>query len=759
MGAHNNTVIDGMWRDMGLTDEEYELIVERLGREPNYTELSMLAVLWSEHCGYKHSKNLLKRLPVTGTHILVGPGENAGVVDIGGGLAVAFKIESHNHPCAIEPYEGAATGVGGIVRDILAMGARPVALASSVRFGPLSDKRALFLFSEALSGIAAYSNTLNVPTIASDIVFDEPYVHNPLCNVLCAGVLRHEDLHKGFATGEGNVVMVVGHSTGRDGIHGCTFASEELGGGYEELLDMQVGDPHMGKLLIEACLEMMAKGAVIGIQDMGAAGITSSGAEMAFRAGTGMAIDVSNVPVREKAMAPYEIMLSESQERMLLTVSPDKVDIVKKIGTKWGVNVAEIGQVNSSGNLQVYQKGVLVAAVPVKLLNEAPIYCPDWKQPDYFERVEGFPINSIPIPALDSHRYNQILITLLASQNIASRHVKLSCFDSFKDPQVVDGLGEGAGLIKLKGTTKGLAISTYCNGRLVYLNPEVGTQWAVAQTARFVASVGAVPLAISNCLNFGSPEKPEIFWQLKEAVEGMAEACKMLDIPVTGGNVSLYNETYGEPVYPTPVIGMVGLVDDIDKHVTVGFKVAGHSVGLLGKIYGDNESLAGSEYLKVLHDTVAGAVKPTDLVLEKGILKVLSEGAHQELFASSQNISSGGFAVALACSCIKGENGAKGVEITLGSLSEIVEPDHRPDAVLFGESNPAVIVSFDPEHEVSIKELCEAQNVPFSVIGKVVHDNFTIKVCGICTESTIIDLSCEELEYVWINGIQEQIEN
>lgn len=746
---------DGAWREMGLKDHEYRLIVEKLGREPNYTELGMFAVLWSEHCGYKHSKKLLRKLPVTGPYILVGPGENAGVVDIGDGMGVAFKIESHNHPCAVDPYEGAATGVGGIVRDILAMGARPVALLNSLRFGPLTDERTRFLFSGAISGIADYGNTLNVATVGSEIVFAEPYRQNPLCNVLCAGLLRHEDLHKGLAAGVGNVVMIVGHSTGRDGIHGCTFASDELDEATkEEPPNVQVGDAHMEKLLIEACLEMMAEGAVVGVQDMGAAGITSSGAETAARAGTGLAIETTKVPVREEGMTPYEIMLSESQERMLLIVLPEKVETVKQIGSKWGLNVAEIGTVTDSGNLEVFENKVKVAEVPAKLLTEAPVYDPEWKQPDYMTRSMQFSASSINAPS--DHEFNGILIKLLESPNIASREAVFSRFDS--GSSVVNDPVKGPGMIRVRDTSKGLAITTKCNGRMAYLNPKAGTQWAVAQAARNIAITGATPLAISNCLNFGNPEKPEIFWQLKQSVEGMADACSALGTPVTGGNVSLYNETQGKPVYPTPVIGTIGLLEDVDKQITPGFKVPGHKVAVIGKIYGDGQSLSGTEYLDRVHGIVAGNVRHPDLKLEKGIIDVLTEGAQQELFASAQDVSLGGFAVALAKCCIWGEDSARGAKITLGSLHGIIELSHRPDAVLFGESDSVVVVSFAKEHEPLIKELCQAKGVPFAAVGHVTGDGLVVQRCKHCQEAVIIDLTCERMAKSWKNGISQKLQ-
>lgn len=708
-----------LWRQMGLKEDEYKLIVERLGREPNYTELGMFSVLWSEHCAYKHSKSLLKNLPTKGERVMVGPGENAGVVDIGDGLACAFKIESHNHPCAVEPYQGAATGIGGIVRDILAMGARPVALLNSLRFGPLDDARTRFLFEGVVSGISGYGGCLGVPTVGGEIYFNEPYRQNPLANVLCAGLMEHEDLHKGQAYGIGNVVMIVGHSTGRDGIHGCTFASEELGEDTESKRpNTQVGDPFMEKLLIEACLEMMKKGAVVGIQDMGAAGITSSCAETAARAGTGLAIEVSKVPMREEGMTAYDVMLSESQERMLLIVTPEKVDEVKAIGEKWGLNAAEIGRVNDSGELQVFHNGELEASIPVKLLAEgSPVYCPEWKEPAYYGEGKRYDLGSVPSPEFD--RFGDILKQLLAASNIASREPVFRQYDSMVRTDTIQGPGGGAGLVRVKGTTKAIALTSDCNGKLVYLNPKAGAKWAVAEAARNIATTGAKPLAISNCLNFGNPEKPEIYWQLKEAVEGMAEACIALSTPVTGGNVSLYNETEGEAVYPTPTIGMLGLLDDVSKKVTPGFKSGGDVIALLGVIRGDEVSLAASQYLETVHGLVAGCPRDPDLVLERNLDEVLVRAASEGLLKSAQDLSEGGFAVALAESCIKAEKGAAGAAVDLGGTGCTGVYDHRPDAVLFGECNSAVVVSVSPENVESLQKLCEELVVPFGVLGTV----------------------------------------
>lgn len=742
-----------LWREMGLKDSEYNLIKERLGREPNYTELGMFAVLWSEHCAYKHSKNLLKTLPTKGPQVLVGPGENAGVVDIGGNLACAFKVESHNHPSAVEPYQGAATGIGGIVRDVLAMGARPVALLDSLRFGPLDNPRSRFLFGGVVSGIAGYGNCLGIPTVGGEVLFGAPYAGNPLVNVLCAGVMKHEDLHKGQAYGIGNVVMIVGHSTGRDGIHGCTFASDILGEDNESKRpNVQVGDPFMEKLLIEACLEMMRSGSVVGIQDMGAAGITSSCAETAARAGTGLSIDIGKVPMREEGMTAYDVMLSESQERMLLIVNPEKVGQVKAIGRKWGLNAAEIGRVNDSGRLQVFHNGVEEASIPVSLLAEgSPLYCPEAVEPGYMAKVRELGHDSVAKPEGD---LTGTLLRLLSSPNIASKEPVYRQYDYMVRTDTVEGPGRGAAVIRVKGTSKGLVFKTDCNGRFVYLNPRGGAAWAVVESALNVAVAGAKPLAITNCLNFGSPENPEIYWQFKEALQGMADACVALGTPVTGGNVSFYNETEGEAVYPTPVVGMFGLCEDVDLRITPGFKSTGDLVAVLGKIWGDTRSLGGSEYLERIHGKVVGSPRDPDLRLARGLIEVLSEGASRRLFRSAQDLSEGGLAVALAECCVSGQEGARGCEVAPKALGCFAQSDVRTDAVMFGEGNTAVIVSFAPEQQREVAQMCEKHGVPASVIGSVAQSGMHV---GTCTGGHLIHAGTKDMSDAWRFGLQRAL--
>lgn len=742
------------WREMGLKDFEYELICEKLGREPNYTELGMFAVLWSEHCAYKHSRKMLKCLPTKGERVIVGPGENAGVVDIGDGLAVAFKIESHNHPCAVEPYQGAATGIGGIVRDILAMGARPVALLDSLRFGPLSDQRSRFLFSGVVSGISGYGNCLGLPTVGGEVFFAGPYKNNPLVNVLCVGIMDKSDLHKGVAAGVGNVVMVVGHSTGRDGIHGCTFASEELGEDSESKRpNVQVGDPFMEKLLIEACLEMMKTGAVVGVQDMGAAGITSSCAETAARAGTGLAIDVAKVPMREENMSAYEVMLSESQERMLLIVRPEKVEAVEAIARKWGLHASAIGKVIPGEDLEVYRNSELVAKVPAKLLADGPVYDPQAREPEYYRENMGFEYSRVPdiqgpraahdAPSTqDVLNARNVLLKLVSSPNIASKEPVYRQYDYMVRTDTVEGPTKGAALIRVKGTKKAIALSTDCNGRLTYLNPGAGAKWAVCEAARNVAVTGARPIAITNCLNFGSPEKPEIYWQFQQAVLGMAEACSALGIPVTGGNVSFYNETEGIAVYPTPVIGMLGLLEDVERRVGPGFLREGDLVAILGEVSGEPVHLAGSEYLEVIHGRVAGVPREPDLVLERRLVDLMVHLVEEGLLRSAQDVSEGGLAAALAECCIHspGKLGAK-VELPWSE-------SWRRDALLFGECLSAVVVSFDKGSLETVREAVRNFGVPFTLIGEVGGEELVLSAGG-----AAVRVPSSELEKAWRNGI------
>jgi len=765
-GRNPEMVTPGMWREMGLRDDEYKLIVEKLGREPNYTELGLFSVLWSEHCGYKHSKNLLKTLPTEGPYVLVGPGENAGVVDIGDGLAAAFKIESHNHPCAVEPYHGAATGVGGIVRDVLAMGARPAGVAGTMRFGPLSSERNRFLCSQVSAGMMDYLRTLDIPALWLDAFFAEPYSQNPLCNVMCVGLMKVSDIHRGQAAGIGNIVMIAGSPTGRDGIHGCTFASEEIAATLETKPPTVEGDPEVERRLIEACLEMMQSGAIVGIQDMGAAGIASSAAETAARAGTGVSIEITKVPLREEGMTPYEILLSETQERMLLIVERDKLENVKSIAQKWNIDVAEIGVVNDTGRFEVTSNGKKVADVPARILTDAPVYDAEWREPKYLIETRGFSPKVVSVPSLED--FNGILLELLESPNLASKDAL--CTYSMKNPDELEKksylpgsdcrslrLAKVGPVWQVSDTCKGISAITGVNGRLVYLDPRAGTQWAVCNVLRNIAATGATPLGISNCLNFGNPENPEIFWQLKESVEGMAEACEALGVPVTGGNVSLYNETGGEPVYPTPAIGAVGVIDDVSRAIPPGFREPGQKIGIIGRILGDEQSICGSEYLETIHGMVSGNVKYPKLDLEKGIIDVLTDCSRTGMLSSAQSGSLGGLGAAIALSCILGEEGAKGAKISIEALRWMFDAHHRIDAVLFGECDSFVVVSFAADNEKSISELCNAKDVPFTVIGEVVSDGFTMTMCVRCGEANVIDVSYADMAEAYNGGIRKAI--
>jgi phosphoribosylformylglycinamidine synthase II len=727
------------WQNMGLKDEEYSKIKKLLGREPNFTELGIFAVMWSEHCSYKTSKPVLKKFPTSGKQVIQGPGENAGVIDIGEKQAVVFKIESHNHPSAIEPFHGAATGVGGIVRDIFTMGARPIALLNSLRFGELNNDKTKYLFSKVVSGIAWYGNSLGVPTVGGEVFFDKSYEGNPLVNAMCVGLVDKEKLAKGVATGIGNPVMVVGASTGRDGIHGATFASADLIEDNEENTPTaQVGDPFMEKLLLEACLEIIDEDLVVGMQDMGAAGLTSSSSEMAARAGTGIEIDVSLVPTREEGMNAYEIMLSESQERMLLVPKRGSEDRIQEIFNKWGLNAVKVGVVIEEPVLRIKDKDKIEAEIPVKaLVGESPVYQYPLVKPDESERLK-LDLDEIPVP----EDFNETLRKLLSSPTIASKKWVYDQYDH-GDSNTVVNPGSDAAVIRIKGTEKGIALTTDCNGRYCYLDPYQGGIIAVAEAARNVACAGAVPLAITNCLNFGNPEKPEVYWQLNKCIEGMASACKYLDTPVTGGNVSLYNESSVAAVHPTPVVGMVGLLENIEDRLTQGFKKVGSKVILLGETKGH---LGGSEYLYSLHGITAGEPPEIDLKSEKNLQQLVVEAAQKRILLSAHDCSEGGLAVALAESAISGE---LGIDVT---LPEFVG---RLDALLFGEDQSRIVVSTEDDKLNELFVLCEKYTIPYTVLGEVTTDDkFIISYAG---KGEIINLSLEEISKVWVEAIPCQM--
>jgi len=721
---------NNIWEAFGLSKEEYQKIKEILGREPNTVELGMFGVMWSEHCSYKNSKPVLKLFPTKGDRVIQGPGENAGIVDIGDGLAVAMKIESHNHPSAIEPYQGAATGVGGIVRDIFAMGARPIALLDSLRFGDLEDEKVKYLFSGVVAGIAGYGNCIGIPTVGGEVYFNSSYNGNPLVNAMCIGLIEHGKIRKGRAEGVGNPVMVVGASTGRDGIGGASFASEELSEKSEEKRPaVQVGDPFMEKLLLEACMEIFETDYVVGIQDLGAAGLTSALSETASRADSGIEIDVSLVPRREEGMTPYEVMLSESQERMLLIVKKGKEEEVKKIFRKWGLSASVIGFVTDDGMLRVKDNGKIVAEIPAKALAEnAPVYYREYRKPQYMDELSFLDLNEIPVP----EDMNKVLLKLFSSPNLCSRKWIYRQYDYMVRTDTIVVPGGDASVLRVKGTKKGIAVTTDCNSRYCYLNPFVGGQIAVAEAARNIVATGAKPLAITDGLNFGNPEKPEIFWQFREAVLGISDACEKLGIPVVSGNVSFYNETEGKAIYPTPIIGMVGLIEDIDRVVTHYFKDEGDIVVLIGE---NKEELGASEYLSVIYGLEKGKVPGIDLNNEKVIQEFLLKCVEGNLIKSCHDVSDGGLAIALAeCSFAKN----LGIEIDINS-------DIRQDAILFGESQSRFIITIEPEKLNLLEKLIKTNKIPYSILGKVKGTDIIIRINGV----TKINLAVNQIKKIW----------
>jgi len=696
------TITNELIAQHGLTLDEYQRIVDTLGREPTLTELGIFSVMWSEHCSYKSSRVHLKTLPTSGTRVLQGPGENAGAVDIGDGLAAIFKIESHNHPSFIEPYQGAATGVGGIIRDIFTMGARPIALLNSLRFGSLEDPLVRRTMAGVVAGIAGYGNSIGIPTVGGEIGFDESYTGNPLVNVFCLGTSKASEIVKAVASGAGNPVYYVGAKTGRDGIHGATMASAEFDEkSAEKRPAVQVGDPFMEKLLLEACLEVMRTDALVGIQDMGAAGLTSSSSEMGSRGGAGVEIDVSLVPQRESGMTPYEIMLSESQERMLLVAKRGREGEVERIFEKWDLHAVRIGEVTTDGRLRVKHRGEVVADIPNKALtDEAPRYRRPTAEPSYLKEAQQLDLASLGKPLA----VREVFRRLLAAPETASKRWVYRQYDHMVRTNTLVLPGMGAGVVRIKGTRRALALSVDCNGRFVYLDPFVGAQHAVAEAARNVACAGAQPIGATNCLNFGNPEKPDVMWQFVRAVEGMGAACRALDVPITGGNVSLYNETDGRAVLPTPVIGVVGLIDDADRIARRTFQTADDAVVLLGE---SRAELGGSEYLKVIHGIVRGVPPAIDLAREAALQRFLVDGIAAGLIRSAHDCAEGGFAVALAECCF---DTGLGVSAELSRLETI--EGFADIAALFSESASRVIVSVAPGAVEDVLSRAAALNVP-----------------------------------------------
>lgn len=734
--------------ELAISEAEYEAIVERLGREPNHLELGLFGSLWSEHCGYKHSKPLLRLLPSDSPRLMVTPGsENAGVVDIGDGLAVVMKIESHNHPSAIEPYQGAATGVGGIVRDIFAMGARPVALMNSLRFGSLDDARNRYLFGGVVAGISGYGNCIGIPNVGGEVYFSDSYSGNPLVNAMCVGILREEELLSATTGGGGNLLMLVGSDTGRDGIHGASgLASRTFEEERELRPTVQVGNPFMEKSLIEACLEVARTDHIVGLQDLGAAGLTSASVESASNGGSGIEIDVSLVPRRETEMTPYEVMLSESQERMLVIVKPGHEDAVSAIFDKWDLQSTVIGRSTDDGLARIFDRGEVKGAPPVVTLTDAPQYRLKGVKAQWLTELQEHDLSQLPLP---DETPSDVLMKLLASPNIASKEWVYRQYDHQVQTNTVAAPGADAAVLRVKGTSKGLALSTDGNGRLCYLDPYVGGMIAVAEACRNVSCAGAEPIALTDCLNFGNPEKPETYYQLEQCILGMAEACRALNVPVISGNVSLYNETHGEGIYPTPIIGCLGLLEDVRANVGIGFQQHGDLIVLLGESEpnGDARSLAGSEYLELVHGLVAG--QPTlDIEREAALQLACRRLVEEGVINSAHDCSDGGLAVALAESCIAGGLGADcGPDTVLGA--ELDGNHGRWDATLFGETQSRIVVSLPPANLDALERACTDSGVEWCQIGVVAEAEF---VAG-----SAIELPMSEVEHAWRCGLEERL--
>jgi len=726
-----------MWREMGLSGEDFESIVSMLGRVPNKVELGMFAAMWSEHCSYKNSKEILRLFPTSGERVIQGPGENAGAMDIGNGLAVVFKIESHNHPSAVEPFQGAATGVGGIVRDVLAMGAEPIALLGVLRAGPLSDERSRWILRRATEGMAWYGDALGIPAIGGDIATHESFRENPLVNAMCVGIVRISSMKKSAACGLENPVMVVGACTGRDGIQGAAFASAEIApevrAGGEAL---QIGDSKLGHALKEACLELydVLGDSLIGIQDMGAAGLTCSSAEMASKGDVGMEIDVSKVPTREEGMTPYEVMLSESQERMLVVVEPGREADVIRIFRKWGLEAEVIGKVTENGILRVTDGTATVAEVPAKALTDmAPCYTREAREPASFKVESAGDFADVPEP----FDLRDALRRVLSSPKIACKGWLARRALKENDRKNVDYFicGQGAQVVRVPGTSKGLAVTCEVNSLYCSLDPWQGAAHAVAEAARNLVACGAVPLGITDCLNFGNPLNPEVMWQFKKTVEGMSAACRAFHIPVTGGNVSFHNESEGVSIHPTPAVGMVGLVEDLGNIVTPGFKQEGDLICVLGHT---KPEIGASEYLAQVHGLEGGPVPRIDLKAEEALLDLVKLLISKQLLSSSRGISQGGIAQGLAEACVLGDIGA---EVALCGM--------RLDHYLFSQSGARMLVSFNPSKLAEVKAMAGKANVPLSVIGKVSGSSLIVR-----REQQPPMACCREQAGYWENAIE-----
>ncbi len=725
--------------ELSLSLEEYGWIVERLGREPNEVELGIFGAMWSEHCGYKNSKPLLRLLPNSGPRILTEMGgENAGAVDIGDGICVVMKIESHNHPSAIEPYEGAATGVGGIVRDIFAMGARPVASLDSLRFGPLSERRNRYLFGGVVGGIGGYGNCLGIPTVAGEVSFERTYSANPLVNAMCVGFARIDHLVSGRASTPGGVVLLVGSDTGRDGIGGANvLASRVFDESSAELRPtVQVGNPFMEKLLMEACLELAEKHLdwIDGIQDLGAAGLTSSTVESAARAGNGIEIDIARVPRRERGMNPYEVMLSESQERMLVFPKKEHEEDVRRLLERWELRVDVIGHVTADGNLRVLDGEREAAVIPAKMLTEPPEYRRQGMRPAYLDAAQAFDLAALPDLEGRGGAATSLL-RLLASPELADKRWVWRQYDHQVLTNTVVVPGSDAAVLRVKGTKRGVALTTDGNGIYCYLDPYAGGAIAVAEAARNVVCAGAQPIALTDCLNFGNPEKLGVYYQMEQTIRGMAAACEKFATPVISGNVSLYNETNGEPVLPTPVVGMLGLLEDVECRCAMGFQREGDEVFLLGaSLESPARTLAGSEYLREIHNLVAGRPE-IDLDLEARVQQVCLEAIGRGLLRSAHDCSQGGLAVALAECCMAGGLGMDGNAQSKGRL----------DAALFGEAQSRIVISCAEDAAGDVAALAREADVPLTRLGRVGGRRLTL--------GGLVDVSVEELAAAYGEGL------
>ena len=731
--SEEKTNLKRILEENGLSEREYQKIVETLKREPNEVELGLYSAMWSEHCSYKSSKPLLKTFPTQAEWVLFGPGENAGVIDLGEGLAMVMKIESHNHPSAVEPFHGAATGLGGVVRDILAMGARPVALLGSLRFGNRENSLVKYLVKEVAKGLAFYANGIEVPVVGGETYFLDSYEGNPLVNAMCVGLVKKEEIITAVAQGTDSIVILIGEKTGREGVGSASFASRELEGGEKEKEKeighppIPQGNPFLEKKLIEACLELAKEGLILGMQDLGAAGLVSSTSEMASKGNCGIELDLSLVPRKEKDITPREIMLSETQERMLLIAQQDKEREIGEILAKWGIEYAVIGKVTSDGNLRLKEGEKIVGEVPAKSLAEGvPIRYYQGKRPPHLEERQKLEEKEI-IPPED---YNEALLKILASPNIASKEwIYRDCQKiSAKGTEVILFPGDDAGVLKIEGSKKGIAFTTDGNGRYCYLDPFVGGEMAVAEAARNLSCKGAEPRAVTDNLNFGNPEKEEIFWQLEESVKGISAACRALGIPVISGNVSLNNESKGEAIYPTPIIGMAGIIEDCTRLCTMPFKNDDDLIVLIGE---NREEIGGSEYLKIFHNKERGLPPQLDLSLEKAVQDTCREAIKKGLISSAHDCSDGGLAVTLAECCITGGKGAK-MEI---------KTTIRNDALLFGETPSRIIVSLPPHHLDSLREAAAKYGAPLQLLGKVGGDSLKI--------NHLLDIKVEELTKVW----------